>query len=67
MREREIPTDALVDERCSGCGAQLYEWEIQDIGECRDGGYYCLACLLNRRCGCRSRHAMGMGRRESAG
>lgn len=67
MREEDILTDALVDERCMGCGVQLYAWELEDIGECRDGGYYCLGCLLNGRCGCRSRHTAGAGRQESAG
>lgn len=53
--------DTLTDEQCAGCGVGLYRWELDDVGACDDQRYYCLGCILNRRCGCHDRHRVGYG------
>lgn len=49
----ELRTDELVEERCEGCGARLYRWEVEEMDRCRRGRLCCLACRLSGRCGCR--------------
>lgn len=51
-----VEESVLTEERCTGCGTRLYGWELEDFGECEDGRYYCMVCVINRRCGCHSSH-----------